>query len=122
MNSINGINIKDKFNLINEYWSPKIIARVDNYYIKLVKIKGEFTWHTHEGCDEVFIVNKGEMRINFRDSFVILKEKEMFVVEKGKEHKPYAENECEMILFEKCDIINTGDKVNKFTKEHIDCI
>ena len=122
MINIKGININDKFDLIKDYWSPKIIAKVDNYYIKLVKIKGEFTWHSHNDCDEVFIVNKGEMRIDFRNSSVVLKENEMYVVEKGIEHKPYAENECEMILFERSDVINTGDKVNGFTKEHIDWI
>ena len=122
MNILSSINVDEKFSLIKEYWSPKIIAKIDDYYIKLAKIKGEFTWHTHDDCDEVFIVNKGEMKIDFRDSFVEIKEKAMYVVEKGKEHKPYAESECEIILFERSDVINTGDKKNEFTKEQIDWI
>ncbi len=122
MDLLDCVKIDTKFSMINEYWSPKIIAKIDNYYIKIAKINGEFTWHTHDDCDEVFIVHRGEMRIDFRDSCVKIPEGGLFVVEKGKEHKPASKSECEIILFERSDVLNTGDRKNEFTKENIEWI
>lgn len=103
------VNLQNKFNLFSEQWSPKIIAQINNYQFKLVKIKGNFTWHDHKNTDEVFIVIEGAMRIDFRDGAVTLNQGEMFVVPKGIEHKPFAENECKIMLVEPDGTVNTGD-------------
>jgi mannose-6-phosphate isomerase-like protein (cupin superfamily) len=103
------INLKEKLAKFSEHWSPKIIARMNDYLFKLVKFKGDFVWHTHDDTDETFIVLEGEMRINFRDGAVDLKEGEMFIVPKGTEHKPFAEKECKVMLVEPVGTINTGD-------------
>ncbi len=119
---VKGINFKEKFSLFNELWSPKCIARVDNYIIKIAKIKDDFAWHTHEACDEVFMVHEGSMRIDLRGSTVELSKGELFVVEKGLEHKPHADEVCEIIMFEREDVINTGGEVNDFTKNEMEWI
>ena len=114
------IDINSKFKIFDDHWSPKIIGKINNYHIKVVKVKGHFTWHKHDETDELFIVNKGELRIDFRDGFVNIKEGQMFIVEKGKEHKPYAEKECEMLTFEPDTVLNTGNVKNEFTKEKLE--
>ena len=86
------INLKDKLSKFSELWSPKVIAKINDYHFKLVKLQGEFVWHTHANTDEAFIVLDGVMTIEFRDGNVKLSSGEMFVVPKGFEHKPYAEN------------------------------
>ena len=116
------VNFREKFSMFNEYWSPKCVAALDDYLIKIAKIKGHFTWHTHTGCDEIFIVFKGEMRIDFRNESVALKEGELFVVEKGREHKPFSEEGCEIIMVERSGVLNTGDQKNEFTKETLEWI
>jgi mannose-6-phosphate isomerase-like protein (cupin superfamily) len=116
------IDINKKFGLIREQWSPKAIAKVNGYLIKAVKIQGDFTWHKHDETDEIFIVHRGAMRIDFRDGHVDLKEGQLFSIEKGKEHKPYAENECEMLLIEPEGTLNTGDVRDEFTKDVVDWI
>lgn len=103
------INFQEKLGKFSEHWSPRIIARMNDYHFKLVKIQGDFIWHTHAGTDEIFVVLEGEMRIDFRDSPVTLKAGEMFVVPKGVEHKPYAVNECHILLIEPAGTVNTGD-------------
>ncbi|MEQ8226029.1 MAG: cupin domain-containing protein, partial [Candidatus Eremiobacterota bacterium] len=103
-------------------WSPKIIGKINDYFVKIAKVKGDFTWHLHDDSDEVFIVHKGILKIDFRDGSAELKAGQMFVVEKGKEHKPYAENECHIILFEKDTVVNTGNIKNEFTKESVEWI
>jgi mannose-6-phosphate isomerase-like protein (cupin superfamily) len=102
------INFKEKLSKINELWTPKNVAQMNNYHFKLVKIKGDFVWHDHPETDEVFIVIKGFLRIDYRDKSVTLKEGELHVVPKGVEHKPYAENECHMMLVEPEGTTNTG--------------
>ena len=89
----------------------------DNYHFKLVKIQGEFVWHNHTETDEVFIVLDGTMEIQFRDGKVTLKAGEMFVVPKGVEHRPYAANECQLMLVEPVGVINTGDAGSELTAE-----
>ena len=116
------IDIKKKFDLFSEHWAPKIIGEMNDYYIKLVKIKDHFTWHKHEETDEVFIVYKGSMRIDFRDGYVELSEGQLYIIPKNKEHKPYAENECEMMLFEPKGTLNTGNVKDGFTKEKLDWV
>tara|TARA_X000001036_G_C20110151_1_gene574864 strand:- start:127 stop:495 length:369 start_codon:yes stop_codon:yes gene_type:complete len=113
-----GINIKQKFSKISNYWSPKILAEMNNHEIKLAKIKGDFIWHSHEETDETFIVIEGEMEIKFHDRIIYLKEGDLFVVPKGVEHKPYAESECKIILLELKGTQNTGNKSDKLTAEN----
>jgi len=103
------INFQEKFSQFSDHWSPKIIAQMNNYHFKLVKFQGDFVWHNHSDTDEVFITLEGEMSIEFRDGKVDLKAGEMFVVPKGKEHKPYAHNECKILLVEPAGTINTGN-------------
>tara|TARA_B100001250_G_scaffold273704_1_gene236382 strand:+ start:91 stop:459 length:369 start_codon:yes stop_codon:yes gene_type:complete len=113
-----GTNIKQKFSKISNYWSPKILAEMNNHEIKLAKIKGDFIWHSHEETDETFIVIEGEMEIEFHDRIIYLKEGDLFVVPKGVEHKPYAESECKIILLELKGTQNTGNKIDKLTAEN----
>ncbi len=113
--SLNKINLKDKLSKFSEHWSPRIIAEMNDYQFKLAKIKGEFVWHDHKDTDEVFIVIEGRMSIEFRDGIVDLGEGELCVVPKGVEHKPYAENECKIMLVEPRGVTNTGDAESEFT-------
>jgi mannose-6-phosphate isomerase-like protein (cupin superfamily) len=103
------INFKDKLARFSDHWSPKIIAQMNDYHFKLVKVQGEFVWHSHAETDEVFIVLTGDLRIEFRDGNVELKEGELFVVPRGVEHKPVAERECQIMLIEPAGTVNTGD-------------
>ena len=109
------INIIEKLKKFNDYWSPKVIAEMNDYQIKLAKISGEFIWHCHESTDEVFLVIDGQMTIEFRNGIVELSEGEMYVVPKEVEHKPFAEKECHILLIEPRGIINTGDIKNELT-------
>ncbi|HEU4875800.1 MAG TPA: cupin domain-containing protein, partial [Pyrinomonadaceae bacterium] len=106
---MHSINFREKLGKFSERWSPKIIAQMNDYHFKLVKIQGEFVWHSHSETDEVFIVLDGEMGIELRDGRVDLKAGEMFVVPKGVEHKPVAHGECQLMLVEPAGTINTGD-------------
>ena len=111
------INLKEKLVGFSEHWSPKIIARMNDYHFKLVKFQGDFVWHSHDDTDETFIVLDGEMSIDFRDGRVDLRSGEMFVVPKGVEHKPFSENECHVMLVEPAGTINTGDAPGDLTVE-----
>ena len=114
----NRINFKNKFSKISEHWSPRVIAEMNDYQFKLVKIEGEFVWHDHPETDEVFIVMQGSLTIELRDRVVSLNTGEMFVVPKGVEHKPAAEKECQIMLIEPRGIINTGDAQSDLTAEN----
>ena len=103
------INLREKLEKFSDHWSPKVIAEMNDYQFKLVKIEGEFVWHNHTDTDETFIVIEGEMKIDFEDNTVVLKEGEMYVVPKGVEHKPYAEEECKIMIIEPRGVVNTGD-------------
>lgn len=103
------INLRDKLAKFSDQWAPKIIAQMNDYHFKLVKIQGDFVWHSHAETDEVFIVIDGSMQISVRDGQVTLNPGEMFVVPKGVEHKPYAASECKLMLIEPVGPINTGD-------------
>ena len=109
------INLQDKFSKFNERWSPKIIAQMNDYHFKLAKVQGEFVWHDHPETDEVFLVVNGQLEIHLRDGVVTLREGEMYVVPKGVEHKPVAENECHILLVEPAGTVNTGDVVSEKT-------
>ena len=118
MSKLEKINLKEKFSKFSELWSPKVVAEMNDYQFKLVKIKGNFDWHSHEKTDETFIVIQGEMSIEFRDRVVDLSEGEMFVVPKSVEHKPYAENECQVMVVEPKGVVNTGDSKSALTAEN----
>jgi mannose-6-phosphate isomerase-like protein (cupin superfamily) len=105
----NSINLGEKLAKFTEHWSPKIVAQMNDYHLKVVKVQGEFVWHDHADTDEVFIVIKGHLDILFRDGKVALSEGEMFVVPKGVEHKPVAEKEAQILLIEPAGLVNTGD-------------
>ncbi len=104
------INFEDKLSIFSEQWSPKVIAEMNDYQFKIVKIEGDFVWHEHKDTDETFIVLEGDLRIDFRAGYVNLSAGEMYVVPKGVEHKPYAEKEVKMLLIEPHGILNTGDE------------
>ena len=103
------INLYSQFNKFNDYWSPKVISEMNNYQFKLVKMKGEFIKHHHSDTDEVFIVIKGCMKIEFDNETVDIKSGEMIVVPKGVDHKPFAEKECQVMLVEPKGVLNTGN-------------
>jgi mannose-6-phosphate isomerase-like protein (cupin superfamily) len=103
------INLFEKLSKFSEHWSPKIVARMNDYHFKLVKFQGEFVWHDHKDTDEVFIVLDGEMVIHFRDGDVPVKKGEMLVIPKGVEHKTWASAECCAMLVEMAGTVNTGD-------------
>lgn len=112
------INFQEKLTKFSEHWSPRIVAQMNDYHFKIVKIEGEFVWHDHPETDEVFIVLKGQLEIQLRTGHVPLNEGEMFVVPKGLEHKPVAKEECHILLIEPAGTVNTGDVVNERTATH----
>lgn len=105
----NIINLAEKLTKFSEHWSPRVVAEMNDYQFKVVKLKGEFVWHDHKDTDEVFLVLKGSMNIEFRDGTVQLSEGELCVVPKGVEHKPFAEKECHALLIEPRGVVNTGE-------------
>ncbi len=109
------INIQEKLAKFSDHWSPKVVAEMNDYQFKLVKIQGDFVWHNHADTDEVFIVIEGSMRIEFEDGEVELSEGEMYVVPRGVNHKPYAEEECKVMLVEPRGVVNTGDAEGDLT-------
>jgi mannose-6-phosphate isomerase-like protein (cupin superfamily) len=111
------IDIAEKLAKFFDHWSPKIVASVDGYEVKLVKVMGDFVWHSHEDTDELFLVVRGSFRMDFRDRHVEIGEGQMIVVPRGVEHKPYAERECSMLLLERKGIVNTGDVVSDLTQQ-----
>jgi mannose-6-phosphate isomerase-like protein (cupin superfamily) len=112
------VSFSEKFALFQEHWKPKVIAEMNDYQFKVVKIEGDFIWHDHEDTDETFIVLDGALRIDFRDGHVDLKEGEMYVVPKGVEHKPYAEREVKLLLIEPRGVTNTGHEKSERTAEN----
>lgn len=112
------INFEEKFARFDEHWSPRVVAEMNDYQFKLVKLQGEFVWHEHADTDEVFIVVDGELEIRFRDGTVTLRNGEMYVIPKGVEHKPTARNECRVMLVEPKGVVNTGDAGGELTAEN----
>ena len=109
------VNLYSKFNKFADHWSPKVIAEMNDYQFKLVKIKGEFVKHQHLETDEVFIVIEGKMKIEFDSETIEIKSGEMIVVPKGLAHKPFADEECKVMLVEPRGILNTGDTKGDLT-------
>ena len=112
------LNFEEKFSRFSKHWSPRVIAEMNDYQFKLVKVQGEFVWHDHPETDEVFIVINGVLDIEFRDGKVTLESGEMFVIPKGVEHRPVAKNECKMMLVEPKGVVNTGDAGGQWTAEN----
>ncbi len=112
------INFQEKLAKFSEHWTPKVIAEMNDYQFKLVKIQGEFVWHNHSDTDEVFIVIEGSMKIEFDEETVELNEGEMYVVPKGVQHKPYAEQECKVMLVEPKGVVNTGESDSELTADN----
>ncbi|MBO0471835.1 cupin domain-containing protein [Enterococcus sp. DIV0242_7C1] len=112
------IDLKQKLTLFNKHWSPKVIAEMNDYQFKLVKILDRFVWHQHEDTDEVFLVLDGEMTIEFRDGKVELAQGQMFVIPKGVEHRPFSEKECQILLIEPKGVVKTGDNSSELTAEN----
>ncbi|MFT3920118.1 MAG: cupin domain-containing protein [Cloacibacterium sp.] len=119
---MNKITLSEKFSLFSEYWSPKIVGELNGQNVKLAKFKGEFVWHKHDNEDEMFLVVDGILKIEFRDKTVTLNKNEFLIVPKGVEHKPVAENEVLVMLFEPASTLNTGDTENELTKHQLDWI
>ncbi|RPJ85607.1 MAG: cupin domain-containing protein [Acidobacteria bacterium] len=116
------VNLKEKLSLFSEHWSPKIVAELNGQHVKLVKLLGEFVWHSHEREDELFLVLAGRLRLEFRDGEVALEEGEMVVVPAGVEHRPVAEEEVSVLLFEPASTLNTGNVENERTHRELDRI
>ncbi|TWH45761.1 cupin domain-containing protein [Sporomusa sp. KB1] len=116
------IVLSKKFSLFAEHWSPKIVGELNNSYIKLAKLKGEFVWHHHDNEDEMFFVVKGRLVIKFKDKDVVLDEGELIVIPQGVEHLPIAEHEVHVMLIEPKTTLNTGNIVNERTVENLNRI
>ncbi|AKU14665.1 cupin domain-containing protein [Luteipulveratus mongoliensis] len=116
------IDIADKLSQFSDHWSPKVIARLNDYEIKAVKLKGEFVWHTHEDTDELFLVIDGELTIQLRDGDVTLKPGQLYVVPRGVEHCPVADGEVHALLIEPTGVVNTGDAGGELTASYDDSL
>ncbi len=112
---IEKVNLTHKFSLFQDYWSPKIAGELNDSYVKLAKLKGEFVWHHHEGEDELFLVVKGKLLIKLRDQDIWLEEGEFVIIPRGVEHLPIAEEEAHVLLLEPKSTLNTGDVQNERT-------
>lgn len=113
------IRLNDKFDAIAEHWSPRVAAELNGQHVKLVRIRGEFLWHHHDHEDELFLLHRGRMRMEFRDRAVELEPGDMIVVPRGVEHRPVADEEAEVILFEPAGTLNTGNVRNERTREDV---
>lgn len=111
------INLDDKFAKFSAHWSPHIVAQMNDFHVKAVKVKDEFVWHQHDDTDELFFVHKGELTIKYRDRDVTLRAGEMHVVPKGVQHKPVADAECEILIIEPAGTLNTGDTRGALTAD-----
>lgn len=109
------VDLDAKFALFSEHWSPKLVARLNDYEVKLVKLKGEFVWHSHEDTDELFLVVEGRLIIQLRDREVTLGPGQLFVVPRGVEHCPRADEEVKVLLLEPAGVVNTGDAGGELT-------
>lgn len=119
---MNAINLKQKLSLFQETWTPKIIGELNGQQVKLAKLKGEFIWHQHENEDELFYIIKGQLIIELRDQIITLNEGELYIVPRGVEHKPIAQEEVHIMLFEPASTAHTGDVKHELTQKKLDGI
>ncbi len=117
---MNKVNLSEKLAKISEYWKPHIVAELNGLMVKAVKFKGEFVWHHHEQEDEMFLVVKGSFRLEYRDRAVVVREGEFVVVPRGIEHRPVAEEEVSVLLFEPATTLNTGNVENELTRHGLE--
>lgn len=113
------INFNEKLSKFSEHWQPKVIAEMNDYQFKVVKVQGDFVWHDHPDTDETFIVLEGTLRIDFRDGSVVLNAGEMYVIPKGVEHKPYAEQEAKIVIIEPKGVVNTGEHCERTAEQNV---
>jgi len=114
------VNIKEKLELITDYWKPIIVGELNNQQVKLLKIKGEFVMHHHEHEDELFMVIKGSFKMDYGDKISEINEGEFIIIPKGTSHRPIAENEAHLLLFEPATVLNTGNVRNELTQENLE--
>jgi mannose-6-phosphate isomerase-like protein (cupin superfamily) len=114
------VNLRDKLTLFSEHWKPKIVGELNGQQVKLVKFQGDFVWHHHDAEDELFLVVKGRFRMEFRDRNVWVEEGEFLIVPRGVEHRPVAEEEAQVLLFEPASTLNTGNVRNARTLERLE--
>jgi mannose-6-phosphate isomerase-like protein (cupin superfamily) len=116
------LNVSEKLALVSDHWHPRIVAELNGQHVKVVKLQGEFVWHAHEKEDEMFLVVRGRMRIDFRDGTVELGEGDALVVPRGVEHRPAAAEECSVLLFEPAGTVNTGAVREARTRDRLERI
>ncbi|MDQ3580661.1 MAG: cupin domain-containing protein [Pseudomonadota bacterium] len=116
------VNLAEKLARFDERWSPRIVGELNGQHVKLVKLEGPFIWHRHRDADELFLVLEGRLRIELRDGAVDLEEGELVIVPAGVEHRPIAEDECHVLLFEPAGTLNTGDVRDERTVDHLERI
>jgi mannose-6-phosphate isomerase-like protein (cupin superfamily) len=116
------VNIAEKLSLFHDYWNPRVVGELNRQQVKLVKFKGEFVWHKHDDEDELFYVVKGSFIMEFRDKKVEINEHEFLIVPKGVEHRPVAENEVSVMLFEPANTLNTGNTRGELTRDNLETI
>jgi len=119
---LKAIDLDQKFSLFTKQWSPKVIGKINNYLVKIGKLQGDFMWHKHDDTDELFLVNKGILRVDLRNGSVLVKKGQMFIVPKGVKHQTQADKECELIMFEPETTLNTGDVRGEMTVEELEWI
>lgn len=122
MTSLSKVNLEQKLALFDEHWSPRIVGELNGQHVKLVKLLGEFVWHHHEDEDELFLVVEGRFKMEFRDHEVWLEEGEFIVVPRGVEHRPVAEEQASVLLFEPASTVNTGNVMDDLTKTELERI
>jgi mannose-6-phosphate isomerase-like protein (cupin superfamily) len=120
--SIEKVNIAEKLSLINDWWNPRVAGELNGQQVKLTKFKGAFVWHKHDNEDELFLVIKGKFTMELRDKNIEVNPGEFLIIPRGVEHRPVAEGEVEMLLFEPATTLNTGNTRNEFTKENLERI
>lgn len=116
------VNITEKLTLFSDHWNPRIVAELNGQHVKLAKLQGEFVWHKHDEEDEMFLVLKGQFNMEFRDRIQTIQENEFIVVPRGVEHRPVAEQEVSILLFEPASTLNTGDAKSALTREKLEWI
>src|SRR5690606_34763721 len=116
------VNLEQKLSLFSDHWSPKIVGELNGQHVKLAKLKGTFVWHQHDNEDELFFVIKGSLKMEYRNKTVVVNENEFLIVPKGVEHRPVADEEVSVMLFEPSTTLNTGNTENELTKHSLDRI
>ena len=111
----NKVDLNEKLSMVTDYWTPKIVGELNNQHVKIAKLKGSFVWHHHDNEDELFMVLKGKLKIHLKEKTVHLNEGEFFIVPRGVEHKPAADEEVHILLFEPAGTLNTGNITNEMT-------